>query len=281
MLAALAQLERQELDGQQENPMRLKDKVALVTGASSGIGKGIAERFAAEGAHVAVNYLPRGHNEADAEAEVQTFGTTGIATAADISQRADVEKMVAEVVAKFGRLDIIVSNAGIEFKKPFLEVTDDEWNKVLAVNLFGSYLVAQVGARQIVAQDAAAGVVQGGKLVFISSVHEDIPFPGYTAYCASKGAVRMMMRNIAMELAPNKINVNNIAPGAIATPINQSVLDDPEAMKNAISEIPWGRFGTPDEVASVALFLASSESEYVTGSTYYVDGGLTQQVTKY
>ncbi len=261
--------------------MRLKDKVALVTGASSGIGKGIAERFAAEGAHVAVNYLPRGHNEADAEAEVQTFGTTGIATAADISQRADVEKMVAEVVAKFGRLDIIVSNAGIEFKKPFLEVTDDEWNKVLAVNLFGSYLVAQVGARQIVAQDAAAGVVQGGKLVFISSVHEDIPFPGYTAYCASKGAVRMMMRNIAMELAPNKINVNNIAPGAIATPINQSVLDDPEAMKNAISEIPWGRFGTPDEVASVALFLASSESEYVTGSTYYVDGGLTQQVTKY
>ncbi len=263
--------------------MRLKDKVALITGASSGIGKGIAERFAAEGAHVAVNYLPRGHNQADAEAEVRTFGTTGIATAADISQRADVEKMVAEVVAKFGRLDIIVSNAGIEINKPFLEVTDDEWNKVLAVNLFGSYLMAQVGARQIVAQDggSAQGSAQGGKLIFISSVHEDIPFPGYTAYCASKGAVRMMMRNLAMELAPHKINVNNIAPGAIATPINQSVLDDPQAMKNAISEIPWGRFGTPDEVASVALFLAGSESEYVTGSTYYVDGGLTQQVTAY
>ncbi len=267
--------------------MRLEGKVALITGASSGIGKGIAERFAAEGAHVAVNYLPRGHNEADAEAEVATFGTTGIATAADVSQRADVERMVAAVVAKFGRIDIIVSNAGIEINKPFLEVSDDEWNKVLAVNLFGSFLVSQVGARQIVAQNGAqnGGAAQekarGGKLIFISSVHEDIPFPGYTAYCASKGAVRMMMRNLAMELAPHKINVNNIAPGAIATPINQSVLDDPQAMKNAVSEIPWGRFGTPDEVASVALFLASSDSEYVTGSTYYVDGGLTQQVTAY
>ena len=122
---------------------------------------------------------------------------------------------------------------------------------------------------------------QGGKLIFISSVHEDIPFPQYTAYCASKGGMRMMMRNLAMELAPYKINCNNIAPGAIATPINQAVLDDPEANKNAISEIPWGRFGKPEEVAIVAVFLASDESDYVTGSTYYVDGGLTQQVTLY
>jgi glucose 1-dehydrogenase len=140
-------------------------------------------------------------------------------------------------------------------------------------------VVAQVAARQMVAQRKGDG--PGGKILFISSVHEDIPFPGYTAYCASKGGVRMMMRNIAMELAPYKINVNNIAPGAIATPINQAVLNDPASMKNAISEIPWGRFGTPAEVASVALFLASDESEYVTGSTYYVDGGLTQQVTLY
>ena len=146
---------------------------------------------------------------------------------------------------------------------------------MISVNLFGAYLVSQVTARQMIAQGA------GGKLIFISSVHEDIPFPGFTAYCASKGAIRMMMRNLAMELAPNKINVNNIAPGAIATPINQSVLNDPEALKNAISEIPWGRFGRPEEVASVAVFLASDESEYVTGSTYYVDGGLTQQVTAY
>src|SRR5207248_394576 len=157
-----------------------------------------------------------------------------------------------------------------------LDVTDDEWNRVINVNLFGSYLVSQVAARQMVKQGGG-----GGKLIFISSVHEDIPFPEYTAYCASKGGVRMMMRNLAMELAPHKINCNNIAPGAIATPINQAVLDDPQAKQNAISEIPWGRFGRPEEVAAVAVFLASDEAEYVTGSTYYVDGGLTQQVTLY
>ncbi len=259
--------------------MRLKDKVALITGANSGIGRGIAERFAREGAHVAVNYLPGGNREADAEAEVQAFPTAALAVPADVSNRAEVEAMVKAVVAKFGRLDICVNNAGIEINKPFLEATDAEWAKVLGVNLFGSYLVAQVCAKQMVAQ--RKGDDLGGKLIFISSVHEDIPFPGYTAYCASKGGVRMMMRNIAMELAPYKINANNIAPGAIATPINQKVLNDPASMKNALSEIPWGRFGRPDEVASVAVFLASDEAEYVTGSTYYVDGGLTQQVTLY
>lgn len=183
--------------------------------------------------------------------------------------------MISQIAEKLGRLDIVVNNAGIEIQKPFLEITDDEWNKVISVNLYGSFLVSQIAARQMVKQG------EGGKLIFISSVHEDIPFVGYTAYCASKGGIRMMMRNLAMELAPHKINVNNIAPGAIATPINQKVLENPEDKKNALSEIPWGRFGKPEEVASVALFLASRESEYVTGSTYYVDGGLTQQVTKY
>jgi glucose 1-dehydrogenase len=255
--------------------MRLKDKVVLITGANSGIGRGIAERFAAEGAHVAVNYLPGGHRAEDSAAEVAAFPTASLAVPGDVSKREDVEKMVRDTVAKFGRLDVAINNAGIEIKKAFVEVTDDEWNKVISVNLFGSFLVSQAAARQMIAQGG------GGKLIFVSSVHEDIPFPGYTAYCASKGAIRMMMRNLAMELAPNKINVNNIAPGAIATPINQSVLTDPVALKNAISEIPWGRFGTPDEVAGVALFLASGDSDYVTGSTYYVDGGLTQQVTLY
>src|SRR5712692_7656311 len=198
-----------------------------------------------------------------------------MAVVADVSKREDVERLMEEIIKQFGRLDIAINNAGIEIKKPFLEVTDEEWNKVMAVNLYGSYLVSQVAAKQMVKQG------QGGKLIFISSVHEDIPFPEYTAYCASKGGVRMMMRNLAMELAPYKINVNNIAPGAIATPINQAVLDDAEARRNAISEIPWGRFGKPEEVAAVAVFLASDEAEYVTGSTYYVDGGLTQQVTLY
>lgn len=255
--------------------MRLEGKVALITGANSGIGKAIAERFAKEGAHVAVNYYPNPTHQAEIEAQVAAYPTASIAVAGDVSKREDVERCVAQTVAKFGRLDIAINNAGIEIKKPFLEVTDDEWNKVIAVNLFGAYLVHQAAARQLVKQGG------GGKLINISSVHEDIPFPEYTAYCASKGGIRMMMRNLAMELAPYKINVNNIAPGAIATPINQAVLDDPEASKNAISEIPWGRFGKPDEVASVAVFLASDDSEYVTGSTYYVDGGLTQQVTLY
>lgn len=256
--------------------MRLKDKVALITGASSGIGKAMATRFAAEGAHVAVNYRPGSPaDSAAALGEAASFGSSSIAVMADVSKREDVERMMSEIVDKFGRIDIAINNAGIEIKKPFLETTDDEWNKVLAVNLFGSYLVSQIAAQQMVKQG------QGGKLINVSSVHEDIPFPGYTAYCASKGGVRMMMRNLAMELAEYKINVNNIAPGAIATPINQTVLDDPAAMKNALSEIPWGRFGRPEEVASVAVFLASDEADYVTGSTYYIDGGLTQQVTMY
>ncbi len=256
--------------------MRLRDKVALVTGAGSGIGKAIAVRFASEGAKVVVNYHAGGkHNGAEVADEIVRNGGKAIAIAAEVNERVEVERMVRETVEKLGRLNIVVNNAGIEINRPFLEVPDDEWNKVISVNLYGAFLTAQIGARQMVKQG------QGGKLIFISSVHEDIPFPRYTAYCASKGAIRMMMRNLAIELAHHKINANNIAPGAIATPINQKVLDDPEAMKNALGEIPWGRFGKPEEVAAVALFLASDEADYVTGSTYYIDGGLTQQVTKY
>lgn len=256
--------------------MRLKDKVALVTGASSGIGKAIAERLAAEGARVAVNYRARHpEDQAAGEAVVKGLGGGGFAVGADVSLRTDVEKMIADIVAKFGRLDIVVNNAGIEIKRPFLEISDEEWRRVLDVNLYGAFVVSQASCRQIIRQG------QGGKLIFVSSVHEDIPFPEYTPYCVSKGGVRMMMRNLAMELAPHHINVNNIAPGAIATPINQAVLADAVAKKNAESEIPWGRFGKPEEVAAVAAFLASADSEYVTGSTYYVDGGLTQQVTMY
>lgn len=255
--------------------MRLKDKVALVTGATSGIGKAIADRFAAEGAHVVVNYRPRPENEESVQAQLAGYATEGAPAPGDVGDRAAMLSAVRVAVERFGRLDIAVCNAGVEIKKPFLEVTDDEWNKVLDVNLRGAFLVSQLAARQMVAQG------QGGKLLFVSSVHEDIPFPGYTAYCASKGAVRMLMRNLAMELAPYKINANNIAPGAIATKINAGVLADKEQTARALEEIPWGRFGEPEEVASLALFLASEEANYVTGSTYYVDGGLTQQVTKY
>lgn len=256
--------------------MRFKGKVALVTGAGSGIGQAIAERFAAEGAHVVVNYHPGGkHSGAEVAAGIAKRSQSAIAIAANVDVRAEVEAMISQAVAKFGSLDIAVNNAGIEINRPFLEVPDDEWHKVLSVNLYGAFLVTQAAARQMVKQK------RGGRILFVSSVHEDIPFGGYTSYCASKGAVRMMMRNLAIELAPHKINVNNIAPGAIATPINQKVLDDPTAKKAALEEIPWGRFGKPEEVAGVAAFLASDDAAYVTGSTYFIDGGLTQQVTKY
>ncbi|HXE55256.1 MAG TPA: glucose 1-dehydrogenase [Tepidisphaeraceae bacterium] len=255
--------------------MRLKDRVALVTGANSGIGRAIAERFAAEGAHVAVNYRANAGHEPEVEAMLRSFPTEGMGAPGDVSRRADAERMVQLTVEKFGRIDIAVNNAGTESKKPFLDLTDDDWNRVLSVNLYGAFVVAQAAARQMVKQGG------GGKLVFISSIHEDVPFPQFTPYCVSKGGMRMLMRNLALELAPQKINCNNIAPGAIATPINQKVLDDPQQKKNAIGEIPWGRFGKPEEVASVAVFLASGESDYVTGSTYYIDGGMTQQVTLY
>jgi glucose 1-dehydrogenase len=255
--------------------MRLKDKVALITGANSGIGKAIAERFAAEGAHVAVNYLPIGHAAADVDAELKTFGPTGIAVAGDVSVRAEVEKMFADTVAKFGHVDIALSNAGMEIKKPFVDVTDAEWNKVINVNLYGSFLVSQVAARQMIKQG------NGGRIIFTSSIHEDVPFPQYAAYCASKGGVRMLMRNLSVELADHKITANNIAPGAIATPINQATLDDPEKKAAAIAPIPLARFGTPEEVAGLAVYLASEESAYVTGSTFVMDGGLTQNVTKF
>ncbi len=264
--------------------MRLENRVALVTGASQGIGKAIALRYAQEGAKVVVNFLggsPDRENDAKAVVEACGGDANAIAVAGDVSNRADVENLVKSTVDKFGRLDIAVNNAAIEIKKPFVEVSDHEWDLVIAVNLKGAFLVTQTAIKQMLAQPGLDGVESRGKIVNISSTHEDIPFPEYTAYCASKGGVRMLTRNLAVELGPQKININNIAPGAIATPINQSVLQDPQALKNAISEVPWGRFGTPEEVAGLAVWLASSEADYVNGSTYTIDGALELQVTQY
>ncbi|WP_309685299.1 glucose 1-dehydrogenase [Armatimonas sp.] len=264
--------------------MRLQGKTALITGASSGIGKAIAIRFGAEGAHVIVNFLDRGNNKADAQAVVETItgaGGSALAIAADVTDRGAVEAMVAQLVAIYGRLDILVNNAGIEIKKPFLEITEDEWLKVIAVNLTGVFHVTQAAVRVMAGQEPLPEREARGKIVNISSTHEDISFPGYTAYCASKGGLRMFTRNLCVELSPMKITINNIAPGAIATPINQSVLASKLAVRNTIREIPWGRWGTPEEVASTAVFLVGDESDYLTGSTIYQDGGLAQQVTQY
>jgi len=263
--------------------MRLAGKVALVTGAASGIGKAIALRFGAEGAKVVVNYLGGSeHGEDDANAVVDAIGAdNAMAFAADVSQRGPVQAMVDAAVARFGRLDVAVNNAGIEIQKPFLDVPDDEWDRVIAVNLRGPYLVTQIAARQFVKQAPLPGVESRGKIVNVSSTHEDVPFPGHTSYCASKGGLRMLCRDLAVYFAPMKVNVNNIAPGAILTPINQTLIDDAGQREEALAEIPYGRFGTPEEVASLAVFLASEESNYATGGTFYMDGGLAGQVTQH
>ena len=252
----------------------LSGQVAVLTGAASGIGRSTARLLAAAGATVVLGDIDADGVEAVA-IELTDRDHPAVAMRTDVTSPGDVDALVSRATTEFGRLDIAVCNAGICPERPFLEITDDHWNQVLGVNLYGAFVVSQLAARQMVKQG------NGGKIIFTSSVHEDIPYPRYTAYCASKGGLRLLMRNIAIELAPHKINVNNIAPGAIATPMNQAVLDDPEEMKNALSEIPWGRFGLPEEVAAVALFLASEDASYVTGSTYFVDGGLTHQATAY
>lgn len=247
----------------------LEGRTALVTGAGSGIGAAIARRFAQEGAAVAINYLGHGDEARALEAEVSKGGGNAIAIEADVSDRAAVEAMTAEVVERLGALDVLVANAGVEERQPLLEIDDENWNRTVAVNLTGPFLCLQAAARHM----RAAG---GGTVVNVSSIHEDYPFPEYTPYAAAKGGLQMLMRNAAVELAPSGIRVNNIAPGAIATPINQATLDDPEKQRQLREVVPMERMGTPEEVAEVAVFLASRRSSYVTGSTYYVDGGMVQ-----
>jgi glucose 1-dehydrogenase len=246
--------------------MDLTGKVAVVTGAGSGIGYAIAERLAEAGAAVSVNYL--GY-EGDAIALAARL-PKAIALKADISKAAEVQAMVDATVKELGTVDVLINNAGLERSVPFLEIDEPTWDLMLDVDLKGAFLCAQACAR--VMRDSG----RGGSIVNISSIHEDVPFPGYTPYCAAKGGLRMMMRNAAIELAQYKIRVNNVAPGAIATPINAETLNHPERVAILRMIVPLMRMGTPQEVAEVALFLASDASSYVTGSTYYVDGGMVR-----
>ncbi len=246
--------------------MDLKGKVAIVTGAGSGIGHSIAERFAEAGAAVCVNYLGF---EDEAKALAARL-PRAIAVRADVSSAGDVNAMVSQVAEQLGPVDVLVNNAGIEKEVPFLDLDERTWDLILGVNLKGTFLCSQACARAM--RDSG----RGGSIVNISSIHEDFAFPGFSPYCASKGGIRMLMRNLAVELAPHRIRVNNVAPGAIATPINTATLHDPEKLAILARIIPLGRMGQPDEVAQVAMFLASDASSYVTGSTYYVDGGMVR-----
>jgi glucose 1-dehydrogenase len=251
--------------------VKLAGKVAVVTGAGTGIGQGIALAFAKEGASVVVDYVGAASVSAETLSKIQDAGGNAIGVDADISDPAQVKSLIDQTVARFGKLDIFVNNAGIEKKFAFVDFPLDNFQKIMAVNLTGPFLCSQAAARQMIAQGT------GGRILNISSVHEDLPMPTNAPYCASKGGLRMLMRTIAVELAPHGITVNNIGPGAVFTPIDQDVEKDPKLNAAILGEIPLNRWGKPEDIANVAVFLASDDASYVTGSTYFVDGGMLRQ----
>jgi glucose 1-dehydrogenase len=248
---------------------RLEGKVAAVTGGDQGIGRAIVERLAREGANVALCYRANKTGADEVVAVVQKAGRKAAAIQADVGKVSDGQRFIAEAVTQLGRVDILVNNAGLERRADFWEVTEQDYDTVLDVNLKGPFFVTQAFVKHRMQAKA------GGKVINVSSVHEELPFPHFTSYCASKGGIKMVTRNLSIELAPLGITINSIAPGAIETPINKDLLNDPAKLKSVLENIPLKRLGKPEDVASVAAFLASSEADYVTGTTYFVDGGLT------
>jgi glucose 1-dehydrogenase len=250
--------------------MLLEGRRTLVTGASSGIGKATALRFGVEGASVCVNYYSD-KERADADAvcaQIDGSGKRAFSQQADVGDEAQVIAMVAAVVERFGGIDVLVNNAGIEKEVPTLEMPLDLWNAVLRTNLTGAFLCLREAGKHMAAQ-------KSGVVVNMSSVHEFIPWPGFAHYCASKGGMKLLTQTVAREWAPLGIRCVNVAPGAIATPINDFVLDDPEAKHMVEEEIPLGRFGQPEEIAGAVAWVASEQGGYVTGTTLVVDGGMS------
>jgi glucose 1-dehydrogenase len=247
---------------------RLRGRVAIVTGASSGIGQGIAKRLGCEGAKVIVDYVGSPEGAEETKREIEEAGGEGEIVQADVTDVSADRFLVDTAWTKFGMADILVNNAGMEKKSDFWDTTEADYDKVMAVNLRGPFFLSQAFVRRL--RDAK----KPGRIINISSVHEDMTFPGFATYCCSKGGLRMLMRDLAVELGPLGITVNNVAPGAIATPINKSLLADKPKLDALLKDIPLGRMGTPDDVGALVAFLASDEAEYITGSTFVVDGGL-------
>jgi glucose 1-dehydrogenase len=248
--------------------MRLQGKTAVVTGAGTGIGQAIALAFAQEGAAVVVDYVGDASVSKDTISRIDALGGKSLGIDADIAIPDQVNALIHKTVAAFGKLDIFVNNAGIEKKFAFVDYPLEEWQKIMAVNLTGPFLCSQAAAKQMIAQGG------GGRIINISSIHEDLPMPTNAPYCASKGGLRMLMRTIAVELAPHQITVNNIGPGAIYTPIDKDVESDAKLNDRILAEIPMGRWGKPEEVAQLAVYLASNDAAYITGSTHFIDGGM-------
>jgi glucose 1-dehydrogenase len=248
--------------------MTLHGKVAIVTGGNTGIGKSIVLALAREGANIVIDYIADPEATEDLEKQVAALGDTAIGVDADVSKVNDLQMLVDAAVKQFGRLDVMVNNAGIETRSSILDTTEDQYEKVLEVNLKSAFFGTQFAAKQMIAQGG------GGRIINITSVHEDWPMPGNTPYCLSKGGVRMLTRTAGVELGPHGITVVGVGPGAIATPINAETMADPAKMKTLDAAIPLGRMADPDEIGSVVAFLASDAASYVTATTVFADGGI-------
>ena len=249
---------------------------ALVTGANSGIGRAVALALGAAGADVGVNYVTRPDDATAVIEQIKKSGAKAVALEADFSNEDQVVAMFRDAIAHFGRLDILVANAGVQRDAHFVDMTLRDWNTVLGINLTGQFLCCREAVRAMSRQGVIDGVSKAaGKIICMSSVHQRIPWAGHVNYAASKGGITMMMQSLAQEVAPLKIRVNSIAPGAIRTPINTAAWSTPEAYSGLMTLVPYGRIGEPEDIARTAVWLASDEADYVTGATLFVDGGMT------
>jgi len=254
----------------------LHGQKAIVTGANSGIGRAIAIALGAAGADVVVNYRDGEDAAVEVVRQIVQSGSRGLALRADVSREAEVKDLFQRAIDQLGTVDILVNNAGLQRDAPFEEMTLDQWNTVIAVNLTGQFLCAREAVREFKRRGVVPQVSRAaGKIICISSVHEVIPWARHVNYAASKGGVMLMMKSLAQEVAPHRIRVNSIAPGAVRTPINTSAWSTPEAYESLLRLIPYKRIGDPEDIGKVAVFLASDDSDYMTGTSLYVDGGMT------
>ncbi|MGA8707791.1 MAG: SDR family oxidoreductase [Steroidobacteraceae bacterium] len=257
-------------------PRLLTGQKALVTGANSGIGRGVAVGLGAAGADVVVNYVTGEDTAETVVAQIRGFGVQAYAHQADVSDETEVNGMFQGMIERFGTVDILVANAGLQRDAAITSMTLEQWHTVLHVNLTGQFLCARAAIREFLRRGVVPAVsCAAGKIICMSSVHQQIPWGGHVNYASSKGGIKLLMESLAQEVAPHRIRVNGIAPGAIRTPINRSAWETPQAYSALMTLIPYGRIGEPEDIARAAVWLASDQSDYVVGSTLFIDGGMT------